>query len=219
MTDEGTDRRTTLGGKIKAARLEAGLTQDEMAGKLFVSRQAITKWENDKGVPDIGNLRRLAQLLDVSVDYLLNDGTDAGMATRMLREPVDLAAVDAHRSANSGWSLKAAKKDTIVRRMWPHATIHRLVSEPILTHDEKVMDNVLGFFTPAWFGIPQILDSVRDRRNRYYLVDRGANQLFVTVSDEFVESRVLTEHIDLQRGMHFAVGAVRLTVAAPLAQT
>ena len=50
MTDEGTDRRTTLGGKIKAARLEAGLTQDEMAGKLFVSRQAITKWENDKGV-------------------------------------------------------------------------------------------------------------------------------------------------------------------------
>lgn len=148
MTDEGTDRRTTLGGKIKAARLEAGLTQDEMAGKLFVSRQAITKWENNKGVPDIGNLRRLAQLLDVSVDYLLNDGTDAGMATRMLREPVDLAAVDAHRSANSGWSLKAAKKDTIVRRMWPHATIHRLVSEPILTHDEKVMDNVLGFFTP-----------------------------------------------------------------------
>ena len=69
------------------------------------------------------------------------------------------------------------------------------------------MDNVLGFFTPAWFGIPQILDSVRDRRNRYYLVDRGANQLFVTVSDEFVESRVLTEHIDLQRGTHFAVGA------------
>ena len=34
--------------------------------------------------------------------YLLNDGTDAGMATRMLREPVDLAAVDAHRSATSG---------------------------------------------------------------------------------------------------------------------
>ncbi|PAU67254.1 DNA-binding protein [Bifidobacterium criceti] len=208
----------TLGDKIRAARLEAGLTQDEMAGKLFVSRQAITKWENGKGVPDIGNLRRLARLLGVSVDYLLDDGEDAEAATRALREPIDLTSVDARRSADSGWSIKAAKKDVIVRGMWPDATIHRLVSEPILTHDEKVVDNVLGFLTPAGFGIPQILDSVRDRRDRYYLVDRGTFQLLVTVSDEFVESRRLAEHVDLRRGAHFAVGAVRLTVAAPLAR-
>ncbi len=216
-------------------------------------------------MPDIGNLRRLARLLGVSVDYLLDDGEDAEAATRALREPIDLTSADARRSADSGWSIKAAKKDVIVRGMWPDATIHRLVSEPILTHDEKVVDNVLGFLTPAGFGIPQILDSVRDRRDRYYLVDRGTFQLLVThdekvvdnvlgfltpagfgipqildsvrdrrdryylvdrgtfqllvtVSDEFVESRRLAEHVNLRRGAHFAVGAVRLTVAAPLAR-
>ncbi len=216
--DRTTDGRTTLGGKIRAARLEAGLTQDEMAAKLFVSRQAITKWENDKGVPDIGNLRRLARLLDVSVDYLLDDGEDAEAATRTLREPIDLTAVDARRSAHSGWSLKAAKKDAVMRGMWPDATIHWLVSEPILTHDEKIVDNVLGFLTPAGFGIPQILDSLRDRRNRYYLVDRGTNQLLVAVSDEFVESHRLPGRVDLKRGTHFAVDAMRFTVAAPLAR-
>ncbi len=83
--DRTTDGRMTLGDKIRAARLEAGLAQDEMAGKLFVSRQAITKWENGKGVPDIGNLRRLARLLGVSVDYLLDDGEDAEAATRAAR--------------------------------------------------------------------------------------------------------------------------------------
>lgn len=96
--------------------------------------------------------------------------------------------------------------------------IHRLVGEPIATHDERVADNVPGFLTPAGFGIPRILDSLRDRRNRYYLVDRGTNRLLVAVSDEFVESRRLPGRVDLRRGTHFAVDAMRSAVAAPLAR-
>jgi len=47
----------TLGEKIKEARAAGGLTQEELASKLMVSRQAVTKWETDKGIPDVENLK------------------------------------------------------------------------------------------------------------------------------------------------------------------
>ena len=46
----------TLGEKIRKARIENGLTQEQLSGKMMVSRQAITKWEADKGIPDVSNL-------------------------------------------------------------------------------------------------------------------------------------------------------------------
>lgn len=46
----------TLGEKIRKARIESGLTQEQLSGKMMVSRQAITKWEADKGIPDVSNL-------------------------------------------------------------------------------------------------------------------------------------------------------------------
>ena len=46
----------TIGEKIREARKSAGLTQEQMADKLMVSRQAITKWESDRGIPDVSNL-------------------------------------------------------------------------------------------------------------------------------------------------------------------
>lgn len=49
----------TLGEKIKEARKQAGLTQEQVAEKLMVSRQAVTKWETDKGIPDIENLKNI----------------------------------------------------------------------------------------------------------------------------------------------------------------
>ena len=47
----------TIGEKIKEARIGIGLSQEELAEKLNVSRSAIAKWEADKGVPDIENLK------------------------------------------------------------------------------------------------------------------------------------------------------------------
>lgn len=46
----------SLGEKLKENRKKAGLSQEELAEKLNVSRQAITKWENDKGFPSIESL-------------------------------------------------------------------------------------------------------------------------------------------------------------------
>lgn len=62
----------TTGEKIKFERLKAGYTQEQLAEKLLVSRQAIAKWESGRGVPDIENLRALATFFDLSFDDLLN---------------------------------------------------------------------------------------------------------------------------------------------------
>ncbi len=62
----------TFGEKLSTLRKEANLTQKELAQKLGVSRQAITKWEGDNGVPDIDNLLKVSVLFDLSLDELLH---------------------------------------------------------------------------------------------------------------------------------------------------
>lgn len=59
--------------KIVKARNESNLTQDQLAELLNVSRQTISKWELDISVPETSKLTRLAEVLNVSIDYLLNE--------------------------------------------------------------------------------------------------------------------------------------------------
>lgn len=59
--------------QIKHLRKSNNLTQEELAEKLNVSRQAITKWESGLGTPDISNLEAIAKLFGVSIDELLNN--------------------------------------------------------------------------------------------------------------------------------------------------
>ena len=59
--------------KIALLRKEKGLTQFQVAEKINVSRQAISKWESGSAAPSIDNLKYLGELYGVPVDYLLND--------------------------------------------------------------------------------------------------------------------------------------------------
>lgn len=63
----------TLGQKLKEVRKRFGLSQEALASIMNVSRQAITKWENDDGMPDISNLQELSKVFSLSVDYLLDN--------------------------------------------------------------------------------------------------------------------------------------------------
>ena len=63
----------SIGTTIYALRKERKLTQAQLAEKLGVSFQAISRWENGTALPDAENLRQLSHLYDVSSDYLLND--------------------------------------------------------------------------------------------------------------------------------------------------
>lgn len=117
----------TLGDKIKQARKDCGLSQEQLAEKLAVSRSAVAKWETDKGLPDVGNLKMLARLLGVSVDHLLDDAETAGEA--VIREPYSLAAC--------GQGCKKVKKDRLVRRKFPDAKVFPLYAQQDQENDGR----------------------------------------------------------------------------------
>ena len=61
----------TFGEKLQALRKAQGLSQEELAQRINVSRQALSKWESGASVPDTENVIALSRLFGVSTDYLL----------------------------------------------------------------------------------------------------------------------------------------------------
>ena len=62
-----------LPDKIVKLRKENGWSQEDLAEKLDVSRQAISRWENGTALPDAQNVLQISKLFNVTTDYLLND--------------------------------------------------------------------------------------------------------------------------------------------------
>lgn len=175
----------TLGEKIREARKHNGLSQEQLAEKMCVSRSAVAKWETDKGLPDIGNLKMLSKLLNVSVDSLLDEHQTAQPAA--IREPYSLVAL--------GRGCKKVRKDRLMRQRFPEGRIYTLLGRLELTKAEKVVDNALGFLTEAPFGVPEFINSVKNLDKEFYLVELVEEQYFVTVTDEFLETRLLEPRI------------------------
>lgn len=68
----------TTGSKISKLRKENNYTQEQLAVMLGVSRQAISKWENDVAYPETDKILKLSELLECSTDYLLKEDNNAG---------------------------------------------------------------------------------------------------------------------------------------------
>lgn len=98
----------TTGQKIQALRKGRGLTQEQLAARLGVSRQAVSRWELDETLPDTQNLLPLKEALGVSIDTLLD-------STQGLEEPAPQAGpAPAAASPPARASLGALLK----RRLW-----------------------------------------------------------------------------------------------------
>ena len=63
----------TIGEKIYTLRTKSGMTQEQLAEKMGVSRQAISKWESDVSVPELSKLKSLANLFQVTLDELMDN--------------------------------------------------------------------------------------------------------------------------------------------------
>ena len=188
----------TFGEKLRKARLGAGYTQEELASKLMVSRAAIAKWESDRGMPDVANLKALAETLDVSVDYLLDDGS-----------PIDLSvtkkAIDLRKYGDQGKLSRLRKikiKEKIIRDEYRGAQIIRLTVTKIKnTKGETVADQVAGWIALLFGGIPlfgtqEMGKTISSLDHQYYLVNEGEKQYFVLMTDEFLVSRAMKQRVD-----------------------
>ncbi|AST90140.1 MULTISPECIES: helix-turn-helix domain-containing protein [Sutcliffiella] len=171
----------TLGEKIKDYRLRAKLSQEQLAHKLSVSRQAITKWENDKGMPDIQNLQYLAKLFDVSIDSLINDPED--IATIVVKEDINIDSYQIKGKCRS-------KYDAVVHEKYQQAkAIFPLIRRKKLNFAQEVVDFIVQ---P---GVLHTADAFNDMSS-YYLVEDTNKQLLVQVTKNTIEGRELTKRFE-----------------------
>ena len=180
----------TFAEKLQDSRKRAGLSQEQLAERLSVSRSAVAKWENDNGMPDIDNLKAIAQLLDVSIDYLLDDG--GTLAFDVMREPIDINAFEKSKKRKSRYDTavlsKFSEADSIIP-LWRQKKLNK-------------WEHAFEWILSPVFGVFDFMDKVEDG-GYYYLVEQKDHQYLVNVSREFVTSSKLARRINEKK---FTVG-------------
>ncbi len=185
----------TFGEKLKEARKKAGLSQEQFAEKMSVSRSAVAKWESDKGLPDVNNLKVMAKLLDVSVDYLLDE--DEKLTFNEIKEPIDLESYEKTGKCRD-------KKDAAVFSRFKDAdAIYPLIRRKKLNKGEFLVDLVT-----AW-GASQLVDYAGNT-DGYYLVEMNGRQFLARVSGDFMTTSELSAEVDPRK---FVLGSNVFTKA------
>lgn len=87
-----------LSEKLKSIRKQSNMSQEQLAEKLNVSRQAVTKWETGIGVPDIENLMALSVLFHISIDELLDNETPRKTVKDFLFDSITEYDIDGQKS-------------------------------------------------------------------------------------------------------------------------
>ena len=100
-----------LADKIIEERKRIGLSQEELAERLNVSRQSVSKWESAQSIPDINRIIMLAEIFGVTTDYLLKDD-----AVRDVNEPVKESAENPRNARKI--SLEEASEFLSLRKMY-----------------------------------------------------------------------------------------------------
>ncbi|WP_438726693.1 helix-turn-helix domain-containing protein [Enterococcus sp. AZ128] len=170
------ERQMQCGEKIQRMRSEQNLTQKDLAEKLTVSRQAIAKWETNRGIPDIENLKRLAQLFNISIDYLVNE--EEVIENHILKVPIDPSKYTMPKG-------NALLEDQIILEKFPNAVaIRELYRKRKMSSKEKVVDFLL---LP---GIHEVEDHWRDPSKYYLIKEKGVHYLVNVTKMELLIRRM-----------------------------
>ena len=108
--------KETIGNRIQKFRKEKGMTQEELAEKLGLSSQAVSKWENDASCPDISMLPKLCNLLGVTADELLSGKTEtAKVVPDGKRKPFDELVMRVLVNSSEGDKVRVNLPMTLVK--------------------------------------------------------------------------------------------------------
>ena len=174
----------TFGEKLKEARKEAGLSQEQLAEKITVSRSAIAKWETDKGMPDVNNLKIISQILGVSVDYLLDDNEK--IRFNEIKESINLNVYE-----KSG-KCRDKRDAACVAKNKDADAIYALTRNKKMSKAEWLVDFIVQ---P---GVVNVLDQFNELAG-FYLVLKENRQYLVKVTDEFITTNELADKVDIKK--------------------
>ena len=182
----------TLGQKLKEIRKRFGLSQESLAEIMNVSRQAITKWESDEGLPDVSNLQELSKVFNLTVDYLL-DNDNSLPALSMKKE------LDKDKYEMNGKGYKQILKDYYTE---PWVIYELLRSENKGKLASIVSDWIIGA------GAMETVDALNDI-TPYYLIKKDGLKLLVNIHDYILEVIELPENTNDKK---FVYGKNRFSV-------
>ena len=111
----------SIGQRITQLRQTTKMSQNQLAKEMEVSRQAVSKWENDLSVPDSMNMIRLAEILDTDIEYLTT-----GRKTVSIRPPIVINTVE---------TVETVIEKPVVQVV---ETVHeKIVEKPVVQYIEK----------------------------------------------------------------------------------
>lgn len=169
----------TLGQKLKEIRKRFGLSQEQLAGIMNVSRQAITKWENDIGNPDTSNLLELSKVFGITIDYLLNN--DNSLPSLSMKIELD---IEKYEMTQNGY--KKILKD-FYAEPWEVFELLRKENNNKIT--QIFSDWVIGA------GVIETADTLNDL-TPYYLAKKDGLKLLLNISNYMLQVIELPTNID-----------------------
>ena len=134
--------------RLKELRQENGYSQDELAGKILVTRQAISKWERGEALPDTENLIALANVYGISIDELLGHIPTVKKDER--GDEDETASLSFNSEHTDGNDEESCSSDTADSKKRARSIIVRILYDlpyPILT---TVIFLLSGFIWGAW---------------------------------------------------------------------
>lgn len=175
-----------LSEKLKEYRNIFDLSQEELAEKLNVSRQVITKWESDRGMPEISNLKALASLFDVSVDFLLDD-------ERIVEYPI---IKENYKLDKSNYSNRYDFAVSYLKERYSESSIYALTQ--LENGERNIVTKIFKFLTIGISDISYITQWFSDLAI-WFVVENNRKKLLVKVTKEFIETRELSNLIDTNK--------------------
>lgn len=165
----------TLGQKLKEIRKRFGLSQEQLAEIMNVSRQAITKWENDSGIPDVTNLQELSKVFGLTVDYLLNDQNQ--LPALVMRKELD----------KDKYKNKLSSYGEILKEYYGEPyEVYTLTREKQMNLIEFLIDFFIGGSAPEMIYPIETADVLSDL-SPYYLVKKDGLKLLVNIKNWVLE--------------------------------
>lgn len=172
--------------KLKEYRKIFGLSQEKLAEKLNVSRQVITKWENDVRLPEISNLKCVAKLFGVSVDYLLDEERD--IEYPILKEEITL-----HKNNYSNrydYVVSYLKKE--------YANQGSIYALTELGKENSKLTEITNFLTLGISNLSYITEWISNPAI-WFIVEMETQNLILKATKDVIEIRELSSVIDTNK--------------------
>lgn len=155
----------TFAEKLKELRKQNGISQEQLAEKIYVSRQAITKWESGNGIPDIENLISISNLFNESLDSLLSEEKSLISKHEFLYE------------SRTEYDLDSPKKIDLKL-----GTAHEVIIEK--TKDEKII--VIAASNKLNYIAQQVKVKIEENKKRMDVIVKHSNDLSDIVAAEYL---------------------------------